>query len=256
VRFQRIRDLHLISTCATDLPGFCAEALVGEETNRRISKKAMHATFTMAPPSASRCESTIYKPYTSSRSPQAQPRSDLSPALLRYSPGNLRPPTSRPDPTPKHSPTAMSRTTSEPCNPLMRGLFRLLNSANTPNNSKNAKTLNLVLFTRVPSEKLYTAYHLRYFLIMVSLEGPEKGTGSTNGLRLIAQGSQRNNRSKRKQHNNSARLKFSTAMGSDYHSNAMISALQEPGFRANLLHFRGSGRVVVNPYITERLNDI
>jgi len=36
----------------------------------------------------------------------------------------------------------------------------------------------------------------------------------------------------------------------------MISALQEPGFRANLLHFRGSGRVVVNPYITERLNDI
>jgi hypothetical protein len=45
-------------------------------------------------------------------------------------------------------------------------------------------------------------------------------------------------------------------MGSDYHSNAMISALQEPGFRANLLHFRGSGRVVVNPYITERLNDI
>jgi hypothetical protein len=69
----------------------------------------------------------------------------------------------------------------------MRGLFRLLNSANTPNNSKNAKTLNLVLFTRVPSEKLYTAYHLRYFLIMVSLEGPEKGTGSTNGLRLIAQ---------------------------------------------------------------------
>jgi hypothetical protein len=175
---------------------------------------------------------------------------------LRYSPGNLRPPTSRPDPTPKHSPTAMSRTTSEPCNPLMRGLFRLLNSANTPNNSKNAKTLNLVLFTRVPSEKLYTAYHLRYFLIMVSLEGPEKGTGSTNGLRLIAQGSQRNNRSKRKQHNNSARLKFSTAMGSDYHSNAMISASQEPGFRANLLHFRGSGRVVVNPYITERLNDI
>jgi hypothetical protein len=32
--------------------------------------------------------------------------------------------------------------------------------------------LNLVFFTRVPSEKLY---HLRYFLIMVSLEGPEKG---------------------------------------------------------------------------------
>jgi hypothetical protein len=38
-------------------------------------------------------------------------------------------------------------------------------------------------------------------------------------------------------------------MGSDYHPNAMISALQEPGFRANLLHFRGSGRVVGNPEV-------
>jgi hypothetical protein len=40
-------------------------------------------------------------------------------------------------------------------------------------------------------------------------------------------------------------------MGSDYHPNAMISALQEPGFRANLLHFRGSGRVVGDTEATD-----
>ena len=57
----------------------------------------------------------------------------------------------------------MSLTTSEPCSPWMRGLFRLFNSANTPNNSKNAKTLNLVFFTRIHSKKLSTAYTLARF---------------------------------------------------------------------------------------------
>jgi len=95
--------------------------------------------------------------------------------LLRYSPGNLRAPTSMPNPTPKHSPTAMSRTTSAPCNPLMRGLFRLLNSANTPSKSKNAKMLNLVFFHASPLRKVVHRVSLALFPHYVSLEGPEKG---------------------------------------------------------------------------------
>ena len=48
--------------------------------------------------------------------------------------------------------------------------------------------LNLVLFTRVLSEKLYTGYHLRYFLIMVSLEGPEKGDRKHEWIEIIRPG--------------------------------------------------------------------